>query len=115
MIALYSSMRQLSSLWNGSADEGASPSGGNEQSATAAEVSAFTRRAIPRRFSRNHSGEGSLGRCFEIRKKRLTFLEAKARTSLPPTKTTTFSGQQASTSGRRWSALYARSPPTPKL
>src|ERR1700738_2689411 len=80
MIALYSSMRRFSSLWNGSADNGSSPIGGNEQSATAAEVSAFTRRAIPRRLSRNHSGDGSLGRSFGIRKKRLIFLETNART-----------------------------------
>jgi hypothetical protein len=88
---------------DGSANEGSSPIGGNEQSATAAEVSAFTRRAILRRFARNHSCDGSLGRSFEIREKRPTFLETNARTSLPPTKTTTSpdSKQARQAGGRR--------------
>jgi hypothetical protein len=46
MIALNSSMRRLSSLWKGFVDIGSSPIGGNEQSAMAAEVSAFVRDAI---------------------------------------------------------------------
>src|SRR5216684_3092812 len=84
MIALYSSMRRLRSLWNGFADAGSSPIGGNEQSPTVAELSVFRQCAIARKFSRNHSGDGSHGRCFQILKKRLTFLETNARTSLPP-------------------------------
>jgi hypothetical protein len=49
----------LSSRWKRFADVGSSPIGGDEQSAIAAELSAFTRRTISRRFSQNHSGKGS--------------------------------------------------------
>jgi Putative transposase len=110
MMALYSSMRRLISLWNEFADAGSSPIGGNEQSATVADVSASRRCSIASRLSRNHSGDGSLGRCFEIRKKCLTFPETNARTSFPPTQTTTLCGRQAMMPGSRSSALYARSP-----
>ncbi len=50
-----------------------------------------------------------------MRKKRLALLETSARTSLPPTQTIAFCGRLASRAGMRWRALYARSPPMPKL
>jgi hypothetical protein len=50
-----------------------------------------------------------------MRKKRLALLETSARTSLPPTQMIAFCGRLTSRAGRRWRALYARSPPTPKL
>src|SRR5271154_6738868 len=75
MLALYSSMRRLSSRWKGSADAGFSPIGGREQSAMAAGTSTFNRCAIARRFSRNHSGDGSVGRCLAIRKNRRAVFE----------------------------------------
>jgi hypothetical protein len=53
--------------------------GASEQRAISAEVCVFRVRAIDRRFSRNHSGEGSTGRCFVSRKNRLAFLETNAR------------------------------------
>src|SRR5580698_4246224 len=115
MMSLNSSMRRLSSLWKGFVDTGSSPIGGSEQSAMAAEVSAFRRSTIARRFSRNHSAEESRGSRFEMRKNVLALVETNARTSFPPMKTTIFFGWDATTSESRWRALYARSPPTPKL
>jgi hypothetical protein len=80
-----------------------------------AEVSPVRRSTIARRFSRNHSGEGSRGSRLEIRKNLLALAETNARTSFPPMRTTIFFGWDAITSESRWRALYARSPPTPKL
>jgi hypothetical protein len=58
---------------------------------------------------------GCRGHRFEIRKNVLALVETNARASFPPIKITIFLAWDAITSESRCRALYARSPPTPKL
>src|ERR1700746_1833375 len=91
-IAEYSSTRRLSSLWNGSSEAKFSPIGQSEQRPIFAVVSLLSRRAIWVRFSRNQSGDGLHGRCFEKVKKRSAFLETRPSTSWPPTRNARLAG-----------------------